>query len=91
MLESTEALICVDIAMFVVVLSARSENLLCGWLSTAPHRFPKSLRGKWANPALMEFTRQGQHLARIPTPDSPLNQAPVLVELDNIPQPLSAR
>jgi len=63
MRESTEALICVDVAMFVVVLSAGSENLLCGWRSTAPHRFPKSLRGKWANPELMEFARQG-HASR---------------------------
>jgi hypothetical protein len=39
----------------------------------------------------MEFARQGQHLARIPTPESPLNQAPVLVELNNIPQPFRAQ
>jgi len=39
----------------------------------------------------MEFARQGQHLARIATPDSPFKQASVLVELDNIPQPFRAR
>jgi len=41
MLESTEGLICVDFAMFVVVLSARSENLLCGRLFDSSPRLPQ--------------------------------------------------
>jgi len=59
--------------------------------SIAPNGFPKTLRTKGADPALMEFARQGQHLACIPAPDSPFQQAPVLVELNNIAQPLGTR
>jgi hypothetical protein len=46
---------------------------------------------EWTDPAFLKFARQGQHLARIPTPDSPLNQASVLVELIDISQPYRAR
>jgi hypothetical protein len=46
---------------------------------------------KWTDPAFLKFAGQGQHLARISTPDSPLNQASVLVELIDISQPFRAR
>jgi hypothetical protein len=39
--ESTEALICADAAMFVVVLSARSENLSYGRLFDSSPRISK--------------------------------------------------
>jgi hypothetical protein len=34
----------------------------------------------------MEFARQSQHLAGIPTGHGPFKQGSVLVELNNIPQ-----
>jgi hypothetical protein len=54
-------------------------------------RFPKALQVKRADLAFMEFARQRQHNARIPTPESPLKQASVLIELNDISQPLGAR
>jgi hypothetical protein len=52
---------------------------------------PQTLRAKGAHPTFKEFTRQGQHLACIPTPHSPLKEAAVLVELNNVPQPCFTR
>ena len=49
--------------------------------------FPQTLRAKGADPTFKEFTRQGQHLACIPAPHSPLQETAVLVELNNVPQP----
>jgi hypothetical protein len=85
--EPTEALTCVDAAPWLW-RSQRSGHSL---VLKALQQLPQALRAKGANPTFKEFTRQGQHLACIPTPDSPLKQAPVLVELNNIPQPLRAR
>jgi len=46
---------------------------------------------KWADPAFMEFARQGQHLAGVSAAHSPFKQGSVLVERNDIPQPLCAR
>src|ERR1019366_4454911 len=45
------------------------------------------LRTKRCHSAFVKLGWQRQHLTGIPTPYSPLQQAPVLVELNNIPQP----
>jgi hypothetical protein len=52
---------------------------------------PQTLRAKGAHPTFKEFTRQAQHLARVPTAHSPLKQAKVLVELNNVAQPCFTR
>jgi hypothetical protein len=51
----------------------------------------KALWTKWANPAFTKLPRQVQHLARIPAPDGPLQQAAILIEPVDISQPLRAR
>ena len=86
--ESTEALIGVNAAVLAVVFSARSGHSLC--IESSPTVFPSSM-SKRVHPAFMEFTRQGQHLACIPRPNSPLKQATVLVEFNNVPQPYLTR
>jgi hypothetical protein len=62
-----------------------------GRVYSFPKRFLKRLRTKRADPALMEFAGQGQHLARLSAAHSPLKQGSVLVERNDIPQPLGAR
>ena len=56
-----------------------------------PNGFLTGLRAKRADPAFMEFAGQGQHLACVPAAYCPLKQGSVLVELNDIPQPLRAR
>jgi hypothetical protein len=50
-----------------------------------------ALSAEGANPVFMEFAWQGQHFTCVTTADSPFHQAPVLVELNDIPQPFCTR
>ena len=77
---------CVDAAPLAVAFS------VFGALSIESfQQVPQALRAKGANPTFKEFRRQGQHFACIPTPQSPIKQASVLVELNDVPQPFGAR
>jgi hypothetical protein len=90
--ESREALIAVDTAMLAAVFSSHSVTPLYGKLRLQfPNGFLKRLRTKRADPAFMEFAGQGQHLARVSAAHSPFKQGSVLVEHNDIPQPLCAR
>jgi hypothetical protein len=82
--ESLEASIGVN-ALVSAVAFSKLRPLSSGETTST---VPQTLRAKGAHPTFKEFTRQGQHLARIPTPNSPLKEAAVLVELNDIPQPL---
>jgi hypothetical protein len=82
-----KALIRVDATLLVAAFSVFRALLVLKALQL----FPQTLRAKGAHPTLKEFTRQGQHLACIPTPHSPLKEAAVLVELNNVPQPCLTR
>jgi hypothetical protein len=76
-------LIRVDAAPLVVAFSA-FRALSC--IESSSRVSPNST-SKRAHPTFKEFTRQGQHLACIPTPYSPLKQASVLVEPNNVAKP----
>src|ERR1035437_1153571 len=62
--ESREALTCVDATPLAVAFSAFGALSCIESSSTGP----EALRAKGANPTFKEFTRQGRHLACIPTP-----------------------
>src|SRR5579863_7397513 len=90
--ESREALVSADTGVLIAVFVSRSGQLPRN--GKLRHQFSdgllKVLRTKRADPALTEFARQGQHLARVSAAHRPFKQGSVLIEFNDIPQPLCA-